>query len=173
MFTVVRPAEITDRDAILSIVQQSFSGPDHDGTEEVDIVTETWERRASPSGLELVAADGDVIVGHVLAAVGDLGGRPSVGIAPLSVVPQRQRQGVGSTLMVELLARIERDGWPLTVLLGDPRYYHRFGFEPSASHGITYPPVGPGNPHFMVRTFGSPPAKLSGDFTYCWELPSS
>jgi putative acetyltransferase len=75
--------------------------------------------------------------------------------------------------MTELLARIEREGWPVAVLLGDPGYYQRFGFEPSAPYGITYRPAGAGSPHFMVRSFSSLSDVPGGDFTYCWELPAS
>jgi putative acetyltransferase len=173
MATVIRTSSAQDRPAILEVVRQAFRDDQtRDGHEEVDIVTSTWARQASPPGFELVAEDGKRIVGHVLAAVGDLGGRPAVGIAPLSVVPRRQRQGVGTALMTELLARIERGGWPLALLLGNPAYYGRFGFEASATYGITYRPVGAGNPHFMVRIFSPDVDDQSGDFTYGWEIGS-
>jgi predicted N-acetyltransferase YhbS len=168
---------MTDRRAILEVVRQAFSADTtRDGQEEVDIVRSTWAREASPAGLELVAEGEDVtagedgIVGHVLAALGDLGGCPAVGIAPLAVVPSCQRQGVGTALMTELLARVEHGGWPFALLLGNPGYYRRFGFEPAARYGITYRPVGPGNPHFMVRAFSTDLADRRGDFVYCWEM---
>jgi putative acetyltransferase len=43
-----------------------------------------------------------------------------VGIAPLSVVTDRQNEGIGSAVMTELLGRIEGAGAPLVVLLGLP-----------------------------------------------------
>ena len=93
---------------------------------------------ASPKDLELVADEGGSIVGHVLAAVGDVDGGPMIGIAPLSVRPERQGQGIGSALMQELLRRVEAAGWPVALLLGSPQYYSRFGFRPAAELGITY-----------------------------------
>jgi putative acetyltransferase len=169
MAKVIRSAQVGDGSSILSVVGRAFSDPTRDGREEMNIVSETWRRGASPMGLELVAEDGDVIVGHVLASVGSLGGMPTIGIAPLSVAPERQRQGVGTALMSALLARVEADGWPLAVLLGDPGYYSRFGFQPAARYGITYRPVGANNPHFMVRAFSPVPDNLDLDYTYCWE----
>ena len=41
--------------------------------------------------------------------------------------------------------------WPLLVLLGDPAYYGRFGFEPAGPLGLSYLPVGADNPHFQAR----------------------
>ena len=55
------------------------------------------------------------------------------------------------------------------VLLGDPGYYRRFGFEPSGPLGIVYAPVGEDDPHFQVRRFGGYEPTLKGEFRYCWE----
>ncbi len=169
MTKVIRSSQVDDGPAILSVVRRAFSGLTRDGHEETEIVTETWRRGASPMGLELVAEDESTIVGHVLAGVGSLGGMPTIGIAPLSVLPERQRQGVGTALISALLARVEADGWPMAVLLGDPGYYSRFGFQPSARYGITYRPAGANNPHFMVHAFSAVPVDLDLDYTYCWE----
>src|SRR5262249_25623353 len=120
---ITRSATVGDRDEILTVVKRAFSDPTRDGQYEVDIVSETWHLGASPEGLELVAEDAGAIIGHVLATVGDLDRTPTLGIAPLSVAPERQGEGVGTALMEELLTRIDKDGWLIVVLLGEPRYY--------------------------------------------------
>jgi predicted N-acetyltransferase YhbS len=158
-----------DRDAILEVVRAAFSGGGRDGQEEVDIVVKTWGLQAAVDGLELVALDEDSVIGHVLGARGDLGGRGVVAVAPLAVSPLHQKRGVGSALMGELLYRAEASGYPLVVLLGDPAYYGRFGFEPSGPLGISYLPVGEGNPHFQVRRLAGYDPSYRGMFTYCWE----
>jgi putative acetyltransferase len=167
---VIRTPTPEERHAIVELVFAAFSSHDHDGREEVDIVTSTWKLGVSPFGLELVAVDDHVIVGHVLGAWGDLGGHQVVAVAPLAVTPSRQREGIGSALMHELVRRADAASLPLVVLLGDPRYYERFGFEPSGPLGISYPVVGEGNPHFQVRRFPSYDRKYRGAFTYCWEM---
>jgi len=165
----IRTALPGDRDAILGLVGAAFSGADHDGREEVDIVVSTWELGVTPVDLELVAVENDAIVGHVLTAWGDLGGREVVGVAPLAVCPSRQGVGIGSALMRELLRRAEVAELPLIVLLGAPGFYGRFGFEPSAPLGISYQVVGAGDPHFQVRRFGNYEPSFRGSFTYAWE----
>lgn len=166
----VRTAEAGDRDAIVALVREAFAAGGHDPQEEVEIVESTWSRQAGPAELELVAVDGGQVVGHVLAAYGELGGRPAVGVAPLCVRPARQGEGVGTALMAELLRRAEQAGLPLLVVLGDPTYYSRFGFEPAGPLGIRYPPVGENSPYFQVRRLTTYQPGSGGAFTYCWEL---
>ena len=181
MAWMIRPTLPTDRAAVLALVEEAFSGEAHDGREEVDIVERTWELGAAPAELDLIAVDNDDhVIGHVLAAPGTLrrveeahdrapADRQALAVAPLAVLPSRQRQGVGSSLMREVLSRAERSGAPLVLLLGDPGYYRRFGFEPADTYGIFYPPVGPGDPHFMIRRLRDLGGGWAGAFVYCWE----
>jgi putative acetyltransferase len=71
--------------------------------------------------------------------------------------------------MGTLLGTAEEWHWPLLVLLGDPAYYGRFGFEPAAPLGLSYPPVGAANPHFQARKLPGYAETLRGEFSYCWE----
>lgn len=167
----IRPATPGDREGILEVVRDAFSSEDRDGREELDIVASTWELKATPFELELVATEDGVILGHVLAARGDLGGQEVVAVAPLGVMPARQGVGIGSALMAELLRRAEAAAVPMVVVLGDPGYYGRFGFEPSGPLDISYPPVGERNPHFQVLRLAASDPSYRGDFTYCWEAP--
>ena len=165
----VRTATPGDRDAILEVVRDAFTRDGRNGQEEIDIVVSTWKLQAALKGLELVAVVEDSVVGHVLGARGDLGGRDVVAVAPLAVATSHQRRGVGSALMTSLLDRADASGYPMVVLLGNPAYYVRFGFEPSGPFGISYPPVGEGDPHFQVRRLTAYDPSYSGRFTYCWE----
>jgi putative acetyltransferase len=165
----VRATGATDKQAVLALIGEAFSGPGRDGQVEVDIVSKTWTLAAGPKDLDLVAVDYNVIVAHALASVGNLEGREALGLAPLCVKPSRQGEGIGSALVTELLSRAEVAGWPLVLVLGDTRYYRRFGFEPAGPLGIHYRPVGRDNPHFQVRRLARFDPSLCGEFTYCWE----
>lgn len=169
----VRPRGDNDEDAVLATVGEAFSSAERNGEVEVDIVKRTWALGASPEGMDLVAADGAAIVGQILGAVGELGGNPALAVAPLCVTPSRQGEGIGSGLMNELLRRAGAAGWPFVLLLGNPRYYERFGFEPSGPLGIYYRPVGPGDPHFQLRRLHQFDPSTRGEFVYCWEAPLS
>ena len=171
----IRSAMVDDRDAILTVVREAFSNGGRDGHEEVNIVQDTWSLAASPDGFDVIAHDdaGGGVVGHVLAALGDLDGREVLAIAPLATAPSHHGQGVGRALMTELLRRAEAADFGLVVLLGDPAFYGRFGFEPSGPLDITYRPVGRDNPHFLVRRFAGYDPAYRGEFVYCWEARSS
>jgi putative acetyltransferase len=168
----LRTAEPGDRAPVVGLVRTAFATGGHDSQEEVDIVEATWASAARVADLELVALAGESVVGHVLAAFGDLDGSPIVGIAPLAVAPARQRSGVGTALMRELLERAERAGLPMVVLLGEPAYYSRFGFEPAWPLGITYRPAGTASPHFLLRRLAGFAGSPRGEYVYCWELPN-
>lgn len=173
MTATVRPLRPGDEDTVLAVVGAAFTSADHDGGEEVDIVRRTWASGAPDRRLELVATDAGAVIGHLAAAPGRLDGRPSdvAGVAPVCVAPAHQGHGVGSALMRALLRLATERGWPLLVLLGDPAYYGRFGFEPAGPLGLHYAPVGRGDPHFQARrlTADGDGGLRRGDFSYCWE----
>ena len=160
---IVRPARASDEDVIDELIAAAFSG----GVAELDIVHAIRTLGIATPGLELVAEDEDEVIGHVLVSDGDLGGRSVPAIAPLSVRPERQRSGVGSRLMKEVLALAEAESLPLVALLGHPAYYPRFGFEPGRPLGVVYPPVD--TPAFMVRRLSAYDPSWRGVFRFGWE----
>ena len=168
----VRAARPGDEAGILRVVADAFSYlGTRDPEEELAIVRATWSTRPGLPLIELVADEGGTVVGHLQAAPGRLDGRktPAAGVAPVCVGTSSQRLGIGSALMAALIGAAEYRQWPLLVLLGDPAYYRRFGFEPAGPLGLDYAPVGTGNPHFQARRLTRYGASLRGDFTYCWE----
>lgn len=140
-----RPGDIGQ---VREVVTRAFAGAEHSAPP-VDETGAPGEAslvewlRASPAHdprFALVAvdedSDGERVVGHVMASWGDLDGEPALGVGPLSVDPPWQRRGVGAALMTDLLARADADGQTVVVLLGDPAYYARFGFQPASELGI-------------------------------------
>ena len=150
----VRPTTEDDRAEVLRMVGKAFSGEVVQGREEVEIIEAIWSLDAPIVGSDLVAVAGGEIVGHVLASLGRLDGLALPGIAPLAVRPDCQGLGIGTHLMSEVLRRLGRQGFPLVMVLGDPAYYRRFGFQSSGPLGIHYLPVGVHNPHFQVLRLG-------------------
>ncbi len=89
--------------------------------------------------VSLVAEDDSAIVGHIMFSPVSLSGHPALrimGLAPMAVVPDRQRKGIGSALVRAGLEQCKRLGFGAVVVLGHPAYYPRFGFLPSARFGI-------------------------------------
>lgn len=88
-------------------------------------------RRAGQLSVSLVAEADERVVGHVAVSpvqVSD-GSAAWFGLGPIAVLPAFRQHGVGSALMHAALAALQRQGAAGCVLLGDPRFYARFGFR--------------------------------------------
>src|SRR5688500_12785147 len=92
-------------------------------------------RAACADYLSFVAVDGDEVVGHILFTPVTLDGSQlaGMGLAPMAVLPAKQRRGVGSRLVRHGLDHLRRAGCPLVVVVGHPEYYPRFGFEKASA----------------------------------------
>ena len=131
----VRSEREHDRTAIRRVHELGFGQSD-----EADLVDALRESDAYLPELSVVAGAEGRVVGHVLLSRARLdSGAVVLALAPIAVVPERQREGIGGALVEEALARASRTDFPLVVVLGHPEYYPRFGFEPAAEHGITAP----------------------------------
>ena len=98
-------------------------------------------RESGALTISLVAVQQDRIIGHVALSpvtISD-GAEDWYGLGPISVLPGHQGQGIGSTLMQAAIEALENMNARGCVLLGDPGYYQRFGFEPVA--GLVLPDV--------------------------------
>jgi putative acetyltransferase len=73
-----------------------------------------------------------------------------MGLAPMAVLPDRQRQGIGSRLIQRGLELLRDRGCPFVVVVGHPEYYPRFGFEPASKHGLVSQWEGMPDEAFMV-----------------------
>ncbi len=97
-------------------------------------------RATCADALSLVAVEDEAVIGHILftPAIIESAGRRVVGRgpAPLAVLPDCQRRGVGSALVRHGLASLRERGCLFVIVLGHPDYYPRFGFERASLHGL-------------------------------------
>ena len=97
-------------------------------------------RERGKSVLSLVAMNADKVIGHVLFSPvtlhPDHGILRGLGLGPVAVLPEAQGKGLGTRLIESGLEICRRRGYDFVVLLGNPRYYSRFGFIPAAGFGL-------------------------------------
>lgn len=154
----IRPERGSDQSAIHALTEAAFLGmPFADGNE-ADLVDNL--RADGDLTLSLVAEDGERIVGHVAISPVTIEGAARreygdwYGLGPVSVLPECQREGIGSQLIKRAIADLRLRGANGVVLLGDPDFYGRFGFEHDPA--LTYP--GPPAEYFQRMVLdGSPP----------------
>lgn len=156
---MIRRERSSDVEAIHAVTAAAFRGAEHrappvePGGDPGEATLVTW-LRDDPGWvpeLSLVAVDDDVVIAHVVATRAHVDDQPALGLGPLSVVPQRQGTGVGTSLMHAVLGGADALDETLVGLLGDPAYYCRFGFVPAHSVGVTAPDSSWGD-YFQVRT---------------------
>lgn len=119
----IRSENADDAAAIRALLEASF--PTAAEARLVDAL-----RGSGQLSISLVAVENQRVVGHVAFSPITVEGTPlGLGLAPLAVLPEHRRGGVGARLVRAGLERCQSEKVPLVVVLGDPAYYSRFGFE--------------------------------------------
>ena len=139
---MIRDEQLGDAAAIYKVVRAAFGR-----TDEANLVN--WLRENSESVISLVAVEAGEVVGPGLFS-GLAAPFKALGLALLSVVPRHQGRGIGSALIRVGLACAEYEGWRGVFVLGDPRYYERFGFDVALAREFSSPYAGS---HFMMRAW--------------------
>lgn len=155
---IPRPARPADAPAIDALLRAAFGGD-----AEARLVAAL--RDAGDVAIELVVAAEDGLLGHVLFSPMTVGGVPALALAPLSVAPVAQRQGIGAALVRAGLARAAARGEGWCLVLGEPAYYARFGFAARDAAAVTGVPWA-GHPAFQASRLRTEAAPLRGEARY-------
>ena len=129
----IRPEVEQDREAVYALNRAAF-----ESNTEADLVN-ALRIQANPN-ISLVAEEAGEIVGHIMFSPATLSAdsaTPVIGLAPMAVIPRRQRQGIGSALVRSGLEACKKLGYLAVFVLGHPQYYPRFGFVPASRFGIS------------------------------------
>lgn len=86
--------------------------------------------------LSLVAIVNGELVGHIMYSPAVVGETTGAALGPMSVLPEFQRQGIGSQLVEAGNQKLKEAGHPFVIVVGHAEYYPRFGFTPSSKHNI-------------------------------------
>ena len=150
----IRSSTQADCDAIDAVIRAAFAGTEFGHQGEAELV-------------RMIEADGDVlvslvaerdgrIVGHVLFSRMDVEGDgaplTAAGLAPVSVAPEVQGQGIGDALIRAGLDALRERGVAISFVLGHQAYYPRFGYSPDLAARFASPFAGP---HFMAMMLDS------------------
>jgi putative acetyltransferase len=125
-----------ERSVVRSINEAAFGGPD-----EADLVDRM--RTEGDALISLVAELEKRIVGHILFSrmwiETPSGPLPAVALAPMAVLPECQRQGIGGRLIRYGLDSLRARGEKIVIVVGYPDYYPRFGFSSEKARSLESP----------------------------------
>jgi putative acetyltransferase len=160
---IVRSENPDEHGQIRLVNEAAFGRPD-----EADLVDSLRDEGVVLASL--IAELETRVVGHILfsrMSIETASGRvPAVALAPMAVLPEYQRQGIGGRLIRYGLDLLRQRGERIVIVLGHPGYYPRFGFGPAVDLGVTPPDPTWGPRYFMARRMSAWRPEIRGEFAY-------
>ena len=133
----IREAKNSDFNDILLIERAAFNS-----NEEAELVRNILADPSAKPLLSLIAFLDGHPAGHILFSKAQLSNNPQVKVsilAPLAVIPDCQKQGIGGALVKRGLLLSEKAGVGLVFVAGHPNYYPQYGFTPAGKLGFEPP----------------------------------
>ncbi len=128
----IRPEQPADIPAVRRVHEAAFPT-----RAEADLVDRV--RADGKAAVSLIAQDDGNVIGHALFSPVTFDPAAAVtafALAPMAVMPGHEKHAVGRRLVQNGLAECHAQGACLVVVLGEPDYYGRFGFERASRHGL-------------------------------------
>ena len=165
----IRQEREQDYPEIYRLVKEAFATAQHADGNEQDLVEALRKGSAYLPELALVAEEDGVLAGHIMLTRAAVGGALVLVLAPLSVRPEFQRQGVGTALMERAHEIARARGEDYVLVLGSQDYYPRAGYRPAEELGAAVPEGIP-SANFMALRLREDAEPLSGAVAYSPEF---
>lgn len=139
----IREEEIKDYNEVEKVVEESFKTAEFSDKDEHNLVRRLRNSNEFIKELSLIAEDENKILGHVLLTKALIKAESTsyetLALAPLAVLPEYQKSGIGKNLMNKAIERARELGYKSIVVLGHEKYYPKFGFEKASKYGVKAP----------------------------------
>ena len=166
---VIRKETTKDHTEVYQLIKEAFETAEHADGSEQDLVYALQKSGAFIAGLSLVAEISEEIVGHILFTKARVGNAEVVALAPLSVTPIYQRQGVGTALIKEGHRIAKELGYQYSLVLGSELYYSRMGYRPASQLDIELP-LGISDQNFMIAKLRNDAKPICSSVVYAKEF---
>jgi putative acetyltransferase len=147
-----------DRDAVFDLNRRAFG-------QEAEAILVDELRDGGFARTSIVAEEAGTIVGHILLSRltihSESGPIAALSLAPMAVVPERQRQRIGSMLVEQGLVECRKLGERIVTVLGHPEFYPRFGFSSALAARLSSP-YGGGEAWMAIELLPGALADVSG-----------
>lgn len=165
----IRQENKNDYKEVYNVVKIAFETPEHSDGNEHDLVTALRNSNNFIPQLSLVAIKNNKIVGHILFTKIKIGEYEEIALAPLAVLPQYQRKGIGRKLIEEGHKIAKELGYHYSIVLGSENYYPKFSYIPAIQYGIKAPLEVP-NENFMAIKLNDTDVEIKGTVEYAKEF---
>ena len=165
----IRKENVDDYEAVYNVIKTAFETAEHSDGNEQDLVVVLRKSNNFIPKLSLVAIDNDKIVGYILFTKIKIGENQQLPLAPLGLLPEYQRQGIGSKLITEGHRIAKKLGYHYSIVLGSENYYPKFGYVPAIEYGIEAPFDVPSK-NFMAIKLNESNVEIKGIVKYAKEF---
>lgn len=166
---IIRKEKLEDYNIIYSVVKEAFKSAEYTDGNEQDLVNKLRKSEAYIPELSLVAEIDKKIVGHIMFTKVKINTHIALALAPLSVLPQYQKQGIGKALINEGHKIAKELGYEYSIVLGSEKYYPKMGYVTADTFKITAPFDVP-KENFMAYKLNEKATNISGIVTYAKEF---
>lgn len=140
---MIRQEQIQDYEKVFEVIEAAFKNVEYSDQSEPFLVNRLRQSDAFTPELSLVAIVDGEIAGHILLTKITIKNidenYPSLALAPVSVLPELQGQGIGSQLIKAAHQKAKALGHQSIILLGHKDYYPKFGYRQTADFDIKLP----------------------------------
>ncbi len=162
---IIRQETQGDHQEVHRLIKKAFKSTRYSDGMEQDIVEALRKGETFVPELSLVAEVNAQVVGYILFTNVKIGDSTQLTLAPLAVLPEYQRQGIGRALIAEGHRIAKALGYDCVVVLGSDAYYPQFGYIPAAQVGIQSPYDIPSK-NYMVYALSRKTASIKGTVRY-------
>lgn len=166
---LIRQETLNDYKEVYELITEAFATAEHAVGNEPDLVVALRKGNAFIPELSLVAEIDKKLAGHILFTKAKVNNDNVLVLAPLSVKPHYQKQGVGTALIVEGHKVAKELGYEYSLVLGNETYYPRVGYVPAEQIGIEVPKDIPAK-NFMAIKLQENAKMICGAVTYAKEF---
>lgn len=136
---IIRQETKLDYIQVFELIKNTFKNAERSDGNEYYLVERLRKSESFIPELSLVAEYNKKIIGHILFTEVKVGNTTQLALAPLTVLTDFQRRGIGKTLIKEAHRIAKNIGYEYSILLGHMSYYPRFGYIPAIKFGIQCP----------------------------------
>ena len=165
----IRQENKEDYKKVYNVVKTAFASAEHSDGNEQDLVVSLKKSKNFIPELSLVAIQDKEILGYILFTKIYIGKYEELALAPLAVLPEHQKQGIGKKLIEKGHEIAKKLGYHYSIVLGNENYYSKMGYVPASQYGIKAP-FEVANENFMAIKLNDTKLKITGIVEYAKEF---